>query len=192
MTLVRGGDTRDLPAIVAMGRARAASSAFHLDRDVDFVQHAITRQRLLAGLGAPNARQLHYFIAEEGTTAAAYVVLSVVHSVEDSLEHSRDHRLVRSGARDIGGSRGTLVECGDRDRYGARVGALLQALIAREPAERRPTICAALPPGFLPPQVSIASTMPSTEVLMVRRLQRGCPPLVLSPHDVLWWQSDHW
>ena len=171
MTLVRGGDTRDLPAIVAMGRARAAASVFHLDRDVDVVQHAITRQRLLAGLGAPNARQLHFFIAEEGTTAAAYVVLSVVHGVEPQW---------------------TLEECGDRDPSGARVGALLQALIAREPAERRPTIFAALPPGFLPPQVSIASALPTTDVLMVRRLQPGFPPLVLSPQDVLWWKSDHW
>jgi hypothetical protein len=34
----------------------------------------------------------------------------------------------------------TLEECGDRDPSGAGVGALLQALIAREPSERRPTI----------------------------------------------------
>jgi hypothetical protein len=57
----------------------------------------------------------------------------------------------------------TLEECGDRDASGARVGALLQALIAREPVERRPTIRAWLPPRFLPPQVTIAATAPSTE-----------------------------
>ena len=109
MTMVRGGEERDLAAIVAMGRVRADPFRFHLDRDIDLVQYAITRKRLLAGLGSADARQLHFFIAEEGTTAAAYVVVSVA------------------------GRTWTLEECGDRDASGARVGALLQALIAREP-----------------------------------------------------------
>jgi hypothetical protein len=34
--------------------------------------------RLLAGFGAPGARELHFFIAEEGIAAAAYVVISIV------------------------------------------------------------------------------------------------------------------
>lgn len=38
---------------------------FHLTRDV-FVQHAITRKRLLAGLGTPGARQPHSSLREEG------------------------------------------------------------------------------------------------------------------------------
>ena len=69
ITMVRGGEDRDLAAIAAMGRVRADPFRFHLDRDVDFVQYAITKKRLLAGLGPPGARQLHFFIAEEGTTA---------------------------------------------------------------------------------------------------------------------------
>jgi hypothetical protein len=40
---------------------------------------------------------------------------------------------------------------------GARLGAMLQALIAREPAERRPIINGWLPPGFIPPQITILS-----------------------------------
>ena len=79
------------------------------------------------------------FIAEEGI-AAVYVIVSVV-----------------------GGDGWTLEECGDRDASGARVGALLQPLIARKPVERRPTIRAWLPRSVLPPQVAVASTMPSTE-----------------------------
>jgi hypothetical protein len=71
MTLLRGGEERDLAAIVAMGRIRAEPFRFHLDRDVEFEQYAITRKRLLAGLGTAGARQLHFFIAEEGITAAA-------------------------------------------------------------------------------------------------------------------------
>ena len=93
--------------------------------------------------------------AEEGITAAAYVVVSIV------------------------GGTWTIEECGDRDPSGARVGAILQALIAREPAERRSTIRAWLPRGFVPPQVTIVSAKPSTEVVMVRALgslmSRGCP-----------------
>jgi GNAT superfamily N-acetyltransferase len=166
MTTVRGGEERDLAAIVAMGRVRAEPFRFHLDRDVDFVQYAITTRRLLAGLGSAQARKLQFFIAEEGITAAAYVVISVVGDVW------------------------TVEECGDRDSSGARVGALLQALIAREPGERRPTIRAWLPPGFLPPQVAIASAAPSTDTVWVRALGSRTIVPPLSSDDILFWRND--
>ena len=166
MTLIRGGEERDLAAIVAMGQVRAGPFRFHLDRDVDFVQYAITRKRLLAGLGASGERQLHFFIAEEGITAAAYVAVSVV------------------------GGTWTIEECGDRDPSGARVGAILQALIAREPVERRPTIRAWLPAGFVPPQIKIVSSQPSREVMMVRSLGTTPVQSLLSDEDVLYWRSD--
>lgn len=166
MTMVRGGDERDLAAIVAMGRARAEPFLFHLDRDIDFVRYAITRKRLLAGLGSRNARELHFFIAEEGTTAAAYVVISVV------------------------GDTWTLEECGDRDPSGARVGALLQALIARLPVERRPTIHAWLPPGFMPPQVAIASSRPSAETLMLGMLSPKTLMPLVDRDNALYWRND--
>lgn len=166
MTLIRGGEERDLAAVVAMGQVRAGSFRFHLDRDVDFVQYAITKKRLLAGLGAASARQLHFFIAEEGITAAAYVVISVVDDMW------------------------TIEECGDRDPSGARVGAILQALIAREPVERRPTIRAWLPRGFVPPQVTIVSAKPSGPVMMVRAIESTVLEPRLSTGDVLYWLSD--
>jgi GNAT superfamily N-acetyltransferase len=166
MTMVRGGEERDLAAIVAMGRVRAGRFRFHLDRDLDLVQYAITRKRLLAGLGSADARQLHFFIAEEGMTAAAYVVVSVA------------------------GDTWTLEECGDRDASGARVGALLQALIAREPVERRPTIRGWLPPRFLPPQITIVSAAPATEILMIRMLGASAMRPRLSGDDLLYWRND--
>ena len=166
MTLIRGGEERDLAAIVAMGRVRATPFRFHLDRDTDFVQYAVTKKRLLAGLGPASARQLHFFIAEEGVTAAAYVVVSIV------------------------GGTWTVEECGDRDPSGARVGAILQALIAREPVERRPTIRAWLPRGFVPPQIKLLSAKPSTEVMMVRSLRRTRMQPRLAGEDVLYWRSD--
>jgi GNAT superfamily N-acetyltransferase len=166
MTLIRGGETRDLAAIVAMGRVRADAFRFHLDRDVDFVQHTITRTRLLAGLSLSGRRQLLFFIAEEGITAAAYVVISAA------------------------GSDWTVEQCGDRDPSGARVGAILQALIAREPVERRPTIRAWLPHGFVPPQVSIVSRAAPTEVILTRQLRQSVMQRPLSGDDVLYWHGD--
>jgi hypothetical protein len=146
MTVVRCGEDRDLAAIVAMGSARAGRLRFHLDRDVDFVHYAITARRWLAGPDSADAGQLHFWVADEGSTAVAYVIVSVA----DDLW--------------------ILEECGDRDPSGAGVGALLQALVAREAGQRRPMIRAWLPPGFQPPQVTVASAVPSTDVVSVRML----------------------
>jgi hypothetical protein len=71
MTLVRGGEDRDLAAVVAMGKTRSELLRFHLDCDIDFIKYVITRKRLLAGLSPPSTRVLQSVIAEEGITAAA-------------------------------------------------------------------------------------------------------------------------
>jgi hypothetical protein len=166
MTLVRGGEDRDLGAIVAMGHTRADPFRFHIDRDVDLIKHAITRKRLLAGLGFAGIRQLEFVIAEEGISAAAYIAISIV------------------------GDTWTLEECGDRDVSGARVGAILQALIAREPAESRPVIRGWLPPGFLPPQVTIASASAAPPLLLARALSSRVQGLHLTAGEVMFWRSD--
>jgi hypothetical protein len=167
MTLVRGGEDRDLDAIAAMGHVRAGQFRFHLDRDASYIKHVITRKRLLAGLGPPGRRQLEFVIAEEGITAAAYIVITIV------------------------GDEWIIEECGDRDPSGARVGALLQALIAREPTESRPTIRGWLPPGFSPPQVTIAAaSSPAPPLLLARPLSSRLQGLRLSDTDVLYWHSD--
>jgi hypothetical protein len=166
MVLVRGGENRDLEAIAAMGRVRASQCRFHLDRDVDFITYAITRTRLLAGLAPPGVRRLEFVIAEEGITAAAYLVMSVVDDVW------------------------TIEECGDRDVSGARVGALLQALIAREPAESRPAIRGWLPPGFRPPQLVIAGAPAAPPLLLARALSRRVQGRTWSTSDTLYWLDD--
>jgi hypothetical protein len=166
MTMVRSGEDRDLAAIAAMGEARARAVRFHLDRDVDFVKHAITSKRLLAGLGLTGARQLQFLIAEEGITAAAYIVISCV------------------------GQAWTIEECGDRDPSGARVGALLQALVAREPAERRPLIRGWLPPDFAPPQIAVTTSTPSRQVLWGKILAPAEKALQLSRGEVVYWRGD--
>ena len=167
MTMVRGGDDRDLKDIVSMGATRAEPYRFHLIRDRDLVHFTIAKKRLLAGLSPLGARSLHFFIAEEGASAAAYIVISVQ------------------------GNEWTIEEAGDRDPSGARLGAILQALIAREPAEKRPSIKAWLPDGFLPPQVTIIGETPSPDVMMIKPLSdraRGFRPL--DRGGVCYWRGD--
>jgi predicted N-acetyltransferase YhbS len=166
-TMVRGGEERDLADVVAMGTSRSAPYRFHLIRDRDLIHFSIAKKRLLAGLGPPGARELQFFIAEEGGSAVAYVVVSVK------------------------GREWTLEECGDRDPAGARVGAILQVLIARDPTEQRPSISGWLPSGFLPPQVVVIGEQPSSEVMMVRALSAaGTTAAALREEDILYWRSD--
>jgi predicted N-acetyltransferase YhbS len=169
MTMVRAGDDRDLKDIVSLSASRAEPYRFHLVRDRDVVHFAIARRRLLAGLGPPDARAVQFFIAEEGASAVAYVVISVK------------------------GSAWIVEEMGDRDPAGARAGAILQALIAREPAERRPSITALLPDGFLPPQVTVIGVTPSTDVMMILALSERARTRLASPlasPDVCYWRGD--
>jgi len=166
-TMIRTGHDRDLDGIVAMNALRAEPCRFHLVRDRDLLTYAITKKRLLAGFGPPGVREMQFFVAEEGTTGVAYVVLSVR------------------------GSEWMLEECGDRDPTGARVGALLQSLIAREPAQRHPIIRGRLPPGFRPPQTTIAASRPSPEIMMIKPLSGAAESArTLGEEDVLYWRGD--
>ena len=170
-TMVRAGADRDIADIAAMGEIRSSRYRFHLTRGPDFLSYSIAKRRLLAGLGPFGARELQFFIAEEGASAVAYVVISVRH--------------------DGGSAEWTLEECGDRDPTGARVGAILQVLIARNPAEPRPSIRAWLPPGFHPPQVEIIGQQPSAAVMMVRPLTpAGEAASALRAEDVFYWHAD--
>jgi hypothetical protein len=85
----------------------------------------------------------------------------------------------------------TLDAAGDRDPSGARVGAILQVLLARDPAERRPAIHAWLPAGFLPPQIAVAGERPSPELMMIRPLSAaGDAARGLRENDLLYWRAD--
>ena len=98
MTLVRGGEARDLPAIVAMGQVRAAPCRFHLDRDVDLVHYAITAK---AAARRPRVRRTRVTCS--------------------SSSRKRASRPPPTSSSAIAGSRWTIEECGDRDPSGARV-----------------------------------------------------------------------
>lgn len=163
--LVRAGDERDLPAIAAIHHVRSAPARFALRRDPALIQYAITKKRLLAGLGPPGLRQVEFFVVEEGASAVAYVVLSVN----------------QNGW--------TLEEAGDRDPAGARLGAMLQVLVAREPSRRHPLIRTWWPPAFaVPPQMELIDRTPPRDLFMLRPL--ADVDLPADARDVFYWRSD--
>jgi predicted N-acetyltransferase YhbS len=164
--LVRAGEERDLPAVAAIHEARAASARFALRRDPAQVHYALAKKRLQAGLGPSGLRQTEFFVAEEGATAVAYVVLTV----------------------SAGGW--TLEEAGDRDPAGARLGAMLQVLLAREPSREPPLIRAWWPHAFpVPPQVRLTGRVPARDLFMVRALADVALPR--REEDVFYWRSDY-
>ena len=166
--LVRGGEERDLADIAVMHATRTASVRFALRRDPALLGYALSKKRLLAGLGPSGLRQVEFFVAEEGRSAVAYVVLS---------ENANGW---------------TLEEAGDRDPAGARLGAMLQVMLARHPAEPVPEIKGWWPHGFVPPQMKVVASTPTQEVLMIRPLRDRILPLPpLAAAEVVYWHADY-
>ena len=168
--LVRSGEERDLPALAAMHATRSSGVRFALRRDPPVINYALSKKRLLAGFGhgaGPRAeRQTEFFVAEEGASAVAYVVLTV----------------------NAGGW--TFEEAGDRDPAGARLGAILQVLLAREPSRPAPLIRAWWPPVLpLPPQVRLVNRIPARDIFMLRPIANvGIPSRA---EEVFYWRSDY-
>jgi predicted N-acetyltransferase YhbS len=163
---MRSGDRGDIASIVEMNTSARDGYRFALVRDRDYVGFAIAKKRLLAASGAPDRRRVEFFVVEEGGRAAAYVVLLEV------------------------GAFAMLTECGDRDPSGARVGAMLQTILARDAASLA-HLRAWLPPDFVPPQVEVVAHEVPTVSMMMRPLGRQVwPAPPLEPRDILWWHAD--
>jgi GNAT superfamily N-acetyltransferase len=166
--LVRSGDDRDLPAIVEMSAARSANARLALDRSEDLIRYQITRKRLSSGLAPSGYRNNEFLVVEEGYQAVAYLVATM-----------QDGRWM-------------IEEAGDRDPSGARLGAMLQVMLARYPSERLPEIKCWWPQSLVPPQLKVAASSPTQEVLMIRPLRDRILPLPpLSAPDVVFWHSDY-
>ena len=164
MAPVRSGDRNDLTFIAALPSLDGSRRRLEIGRSADYLDFVITRRRLRAGLAPTGLRQLLFLVVEEGMRPAAYVVISVV------------------------GTEWVVESCGDHDQSGARVGAMLQALIARAPAERRPSITAWLPGGFLPPQLAVTSSVSASDGIWLGSLSGAHLPL--SAEDVTFWRGD--
>jgi len=164
-TLVRAGEERDLPAIAAMHETRSTGARFSLRRDPSQIQYSLARKRLLAGLGPSGLRQVEFFVVEEGASAVAYAVLST------------------------NANGWTLEEAGDRDPAGARLGALLQVLVAREPSHRTPLIRTWWPRALaIPPQLQLSDRSDPKDLLMFRALSDVDVPT--RADEVFYWRSD--
>jgi predicted N-acetyltransferase YhbS len=165
--LVRAGDDRDIPSLAELGLTRAVGARLALDRTEDYIRHAITRRRLLAGLGPAGLRHIEFLVAEEGHMAVAYLVCTV-------------HR-----------GRWSIEEAGDRDPSGARIGAMLQVMLAREPSITAPEITAWWPHSLTPPQLEVSARRATDEVMMIRPLRdRTLPMPPLAASDVVFWHGD--
>jgi GNAT superfamily N-acetyltransferase len=164
--LVRAGDDRDIPELARMDQMRSAEARFALRRDVPLIQYSIAKKRMQAGLGPAGLRSVEFFVAEEGASAVAYVLLSVS----------------RHGW--------TLEEAGDRDPAAARLGAMLQVLAAREPSHQLPLIRAWWPRAFaMPPQWQLTDRVDSRDLLMIRPFIDLSRPLTTD--DVFYWRGDY-
>jgi predicted N-acetyltransferase YhbS len=164
-TLVRSGDAADLDTIAEISARYADGAAFALERSTGVINLGLTRRRLLAGLGPAGLRQCEFFVSEEGHRAVAYVVISR-------------------------GPRGLVLEdCGDWDPTGARIGAILQVLDARDPAQPAMRLTGRLPASLRPPQLRVVLERPPGDVMMIKRLREGLIiPSPLSP--VVYWNLD--
>ncbi len=164
--LVRAGVEADYAAICALHATRSEGTGFALRRDRHALHYAVAKKRLFAGLSPPGTRQFEFFVAEEGATAVAYAVLS-------QNQHGW-----------------TLEEAGDRDPAGARLGGMLQVLVAREPSRRLPIIRAWWPRSFpVPPQLNLSRRTDPKDIFMVRALADVRLPL--RAEEIFFWRSDY-
>lgn len=166
--LVRSGDERDLPNIIEMSATRSAGARLALDRSEDFVRFGITKKRLQSGLAPAGLKTTEFLVVEEGQQAVAYLVAT-----------EQDGRW-------------TIEEAGDRDPSGARLGAMLQVMLARYPGERLPEIRGWWPQSLVPPQIKVAASTPTQAVLMIRPLRDRMLPLPpLAAAEVVYWHGDY-
>ena len=166
--LVRSGDEKDLHNVAEMSAARSANARLSLDRSEDLIRFMITRKRIQSGFAPSGYRNTEFLVVEEGHQAVAYLV---------STEQD---------------GRWMIEEAGDRDPAGARLGAMLQVMLARHPGERLPEIKCWWPQALLPPQVKVAASTPTQEVLMIRPLRDRILPLPpLAAAEVVYWHADY-
>jgi predicted N-acetyltransferase YhbS len=164
--LVRAGVESDYASICAMHVARSAGAGFALRRDRHALHYAVAKKRLFAGLSPPGTRPFEFFVAEEGATAVAYAVFS-------QNQHGW-----------------TLEEAGDRDPAGARLGGMLQVLVAREPSHRPPIVRAWWPTSFpVPPQLTLSRRTDPKDIFMLRALADVRLPS--RADEVFYWRSDY-
>lgn len=172
--LVRAGEERDAASVAETHVRRVAKYRFGLLPDADHVSYSVAKKRLLAGFDTSGRRTVEYFVTEEGYQAVAYVLIQVTRPQKPGEPEGW-----------------SLASCGDRDPSGARIGAMLQVLLARHPGERPPIIRAWWPDGLRPRQLAIARRGAAAEIMMIRPLTADVrvDPW-LEEADTIFWNGD--
>ncbi len=171
--LVRAGEDRDADHLADICARRGELSRFSLVADAAWIRYSVAKKRMLAGLDPTGRRAVEFQVAEEGCRAVAFVLIQV--------------RRGERGQPD----RWSLAAGGDRDPSGARIGALLQVLLARTPAAPHPLIRAWWPWSVQPPQLEISPGPAPREVMMLKPLVPTLEvPMALTAADVLYWHGD--
>jgi predicted N-acetyltransferase YhbS len=172
--LVRAGEERDAASVAETHVRRLDGYRFGLVSDADQVNYSVSKKRMLAGFDPSGRRTVEYFVTEEGYQAVAYLLLQVTRPQRPDDPEGW-----------------SVAACGDRDPEGARIGAMLQVLLARHPGQRPPLIRAWWPARLRPPQLEIATRGPAAEILMIRPLRNDLriEPL-LNEGDTMFWNGD--
>jgi hypothetical protein len=170
--LVRAGEDADAAGIAAMHDQRARGFDLALLLDEAQVRYSVSKKRMFVGLGTGLGRSIEYFVSEEGHQAVAFLLMQVTRGA--------------NGQPDTW----SIEACGDRDPSGARIGAMLQVLLARTPSAPRPIIRAWWPDSIRPPQVRIVPRQPAGEVMMLKPLAPGVTLDALAPDGVMYWHGD--
>lgn len=167
-TLVRALEPADLPGLAEISARYGSDPGFSLVRSPEFIEFQLIRRRLRAGLGPVGLRQVEAFVSEEGHKPVSYLVVS------------RGPEGIR------------LEECGDRDPRASRVGAMLEALVEREPSLEDRRIRGWLPAGFHPPQVRLEAPAPAAEIMMVRGIGAGADIRTFAGNgqNLIYWGGD--
>lgn len=173
-SLVRAGNETDLRHLAELHEISDAFARFSPRRTQDLIHFAVQKRRTMSALAPLGTRTTEFYVSEEGNHAVAYVLIS------------------RGPTGNLADGPETmwLDACGDRDPTGARVGAILQVLLAREPTETPPPLRAWLPDNWLPPQVRIASRAPAEDIMMIKPLGKTALPK-LHGSEVIWWRGDY-
>lgn len=170
--LVRAGEDADAANVAEMHDRRANGCDLALLLDEAQVRYSVSKKRIFVGLVTGLGRSIEYFVSEEGHQAVAFLLMQVTRGV--------------AGQRDTW----SLEACGDRDPSGARIGAMLQVLLARMPADQRPVIRAWWPDSLRPPQLRIVPRQPAGEVMMIKPLGAGATIDALAADRVMFWHGD--
>ena len=170
--LVRSGEERDAEHVAAMHVARATDYTVALLPDAAQIMYSVVKKRLFVGLHPSRRRRIEFFVAEEGHQAVAYLLLYV--STESP------------GAQEVW----SIEAWGDRDPSGARVGAMLQALIARSPAATPALVRGWWPAMLRPPQLTFTVRPHAGEVMMLKPLSPRAALGPLTAPEVMYFHGD--